>query len=189
MSDLAELLGTLRRALGRTAEAAVPPVPEAPADLSPGVGHDLVAEFVARAKDAGVEVIAGGDTEAATRALIPEGACVHRDDAPWPGDPFAVDVAIVAARFGIAASGSVVLLSPAVAPLPPMTAATLVVRLAAANIVPTLRAALTASAPDAGQATRLLVTGPSKTADIEGILITGVHGPGRMIIVLEPASA
>lgn len=49
------------------------------------------------------------------------------------------------------------------------------------EIHPTLPAAIAALGPDRYT---IWVTGPSKTADVEGILIEGVHGPGVQIALI-----
>lgn len=55
-----------------------------------------------------------------------------------------------------------------------------VVVLRSADIFPDIPAALAALPEDPNV---IWVTGPSKTADVEGILIEGVHGPGRQIVL------
>jgi L-lactate dehydrogenase complex protein LldG len=51
------------------------------------------------------------------------------------------------------------------------------------RVHPTLAAALAALGDDPNI---VIVTGPSQTADVEGILIRGVHGPGEQVCVLVP---
>ncbi|MDQ3461050.1 MAG: LUD domain-containing protein [Deinococcota bacterium] len=99
--------------------------------------------------------------------------------ADHPGD---ADVGITGARYGIAATGTLVLTSEAGRrdSLLPMHHVAL---LNVAQLVPTVAEALE-SHYRAMPSAWVQATGPSRTADIELTLTTGVHGPGVVHVIL-----
>lgn len=113
----------------------------------------------------------------------------------WYDDPIesckdflfdAVDAGITTTRGGIAETGSLILWPDRSEPrtlslVPPLHIAVL----EAAQLHETLHGAMRAQAWAADLPTNaLLVTGPSKTADIQRLLVYGAHGPKQLVILL-----
>lgn len=104
-----------------------------------------------------------------------------------------IDAGITTTLGGIAETGSLILWPDAREPrtlslLPPLHIAVL----REEALQPTLHAAMRQQDWAAGLPTNaLLVTGPSKTADIQRLLVYGAHGPRELVILLlraEPAA-
>ena len=107
---------------------------------------------------------------------------VHRGE--MPDLPEAGDVS--EARYALADTGSVVLLStdePRARSLLPWVHVTIVRE---DRIVPDLATLFERLGPDLPSSVAI-VTGPSRSADIEQRLAVGVHGPGEVHVVLLPA--
>lgn len=103
---------------------------------------------------------------------------------------FDADLAIIDATGGVAETGSVLLASDGRRRCAWIVPPKVVILVASKTLVPDLldlwssprsHASPLAKDPPAAM---LLVSGPSKTADIEGVLVTGVHGPGTVHVVL-----
>lgn len=175
------------------------PLPEIP-NFEPLVGDDLVAEFGERLKRMGGRIAApvpGEDPFAAVRERLDESAVIasavpeiagNRDlsRVALPGDLADVDVAVVRAVFGVAETGSVLFTQDelkvnAVAYL----AQHLVVLLDPADILVNIQAAYRQT-DFARAAYAVLHTGPSATADIEGVLIHGAQGVRSLTVILLP---
>jgi len=98
-----------------------------------------------------------------------------------------VDVAVTSTRGGVADTGAVVLWPTPEEPrlmslVPPVHVAVL----DADAIYDSMTAMMTAENWAAGMPTNaLLISGPSKTADIEFTLVFGVHGPKELIVIIR----
>jgi L-lactate dehydrogenase complex protein LldG len=126
----------------------------------------------------------GEQAEALRRVLEAAGVTVvrERDDAAM----FSVDAAITGVRAAVAETGTLVCLSGAASArgatlIPPVHVAVV----SRGQLVADLFDGFGWLQAQGGiPATVTFITGPSKTADIEGILVTGVHGPGAVHVVL-----
>jgi L-lactate dehydrogenase complex protein LldG len=125
--------------------------------------------------------------EAFVAAATASGAYVHRDVDPagLVAGRSENDVGVSQAAYGLADTGSVVLMAGPEEPrarslLPPVHVAILDAEQILPGL-PELFAALGGELPSA----LAIVTGPSRSADIEQKLVIGVHGPGEVHIVLR----
>lgn len=209
MSNARErILQRVSDALGQRRGAIVPPAASrrpAPADLLANfrerltavageiLDHDatqpLVDTIAFRLRQAGARTVAFGGG-AAMRQLAAEltqrGFTVLAADAATEAIAQA-DAGVTEAQWGISETGTIVLDDEAArgrraSLLPPLHLAVLDKR----SILPTLddaidRAAASGRLPHA----LTLVTGPSRTADIELQLVVGVHGPQELVVVLR----
>ncbi len=96
------------------------------------------------------------------------------------------DVGITSADFGLADTGSLVLLSSRnearmISLLPPVHVAVLAKELILTGLDELFT---TRALPGEASSSMVLITGPSRTADIEQILIRGVHGPGEIHVIV-----
>lgn len=105
----------------------------------------------------------------------------------WKHELFnTVDASVTSARAGIADTGTLVLIPDPQEPrtlslVPPVHVAVLM----ASQLYASLPAAMLALQPEQDMPTNLvLVTGPSKTSDIQQTLAFGAHGPKELVIVL-----
>ncbi|WP_175977090.1 lactate utilization protein C [Burkholderia sp. BCC1047] len=156
------------------------------------------AQLAARLADAGVRRLlldpARAESTALARALPDTVAPVPFDrpiDA-WKTELFdTIDAGFTVARSGIAATGTLVLAPDAGTPrtvslVPPLHVALV----HASTLHADLHAAVHAERWPAGMPTNLvLVSGPSKTSDIQQTLAYGAHGPRRLWVVIVTDSA
>jgi L-lactate dehydrogenase complex protein LldG len=151
---------------------------------------EAVAEEVRRLRVEGIVVVtpdADDFREAVETGVAQAGSELVRPGPDrWRADAARADVGITSAFLGVASTGSVLVVpsaeSPRVASILP--AAHLVI-LPSDRLVPGLEEAMAALPALADRSSApFLITGPSRTSDIEMTMVTGAHGPRAVSVVL-----
>ena len=190
-----ELLGRIREALGPREPEPPPEVDEELVRLAgPGSIEDLPDLFERRAREVGFEVHrCGADGVAACVRELP-GASNAACESRWLPDlgtrPFdelydGVETGITDVAYALAETGTLILhsgpgASRGLSLVPPRHIAIVEER----DILPDMVDYWSLIRGTPPPSSRVFITGPSKTADIEGELVRGVHGPGEVHVVL-----
>jgi L-lactate dehydrogenase complex protein LldG len=191
----------------KAALASVPdkqPLPDYPADVALSLGAQVPGDAVARFRDR-LEAVSGRSftDPAALAAWLSEQRATRGYCDPalaeWLAPAFGAAIAlettfardriddyqfgITRARAAVAETGSLILddatTATRLAALAPWIHIAVVSR---DRILPDVAAAIAALGDDPNI---IFCTGPSKTADVEGILIEGVHGPGEQVALIQ----
>ena len=193
-----EILGAIRENLGTSAPVAALPVPPPPSPVPP---RDLLERFTTQLEAVGAQWSRVRGEAAAARALrqvlTDVGATrIAGSDAPLvrrllperltdlsKGELFACDAGVTTAQWGIAETGTLVLESARersrlASLVPPVHVALL----STTHICASLGEAL--ARVDVASHAITLITGPSRTSDIELTLVVGVHGPQTVHVLL-----
>ena len=188
------ILGRVRSALGRTGGGAPIEVP------SPRLHVQSIDDRTGRFCTA-VETLAGkttvvrskADAGGYVRSVVGERLVVCADSPllmecgiSYPQAPVSdAQVGVTSAEYALADTGTLVVMSAAeprlFSLLPPVHVAVI----ESSRILSGLDELLTrVPLPADLTASMVLITGPSRTADIEQILVRGVHGPGELHVVI-----
>lgn len=152
--------------------------------------QDLMEAFRLRLQELAVQVT----DESGVGELLKAVCCVDASvaellpfqPAQLTSDPWHAEVGVSRAVAGVAETGSLILANgPHDRRLGSLCPPANLIVLRACDIVGTLEEGM-AKVPDGNAA---IVTGPSRTADIEGVLVRGVHGPGALSVYIAPDPA
>lgn len=187
MTSRDEILASTRAALHRQPGDPVPPAP--PVLLHEGSRENLVEQFKnALEALAGKIVIVKTQAEAAAAVNIAlNGRTFLRASEPFTREAVAAtEVGITSADYALADTGSLVLFTEShesrlLSLLPPCHIAVI----ESSRIVSSLDDVLRLRPlPGAESSAMVVITGPSRTGDIEMRLVRGVHGPGEIHVIV-----
>jgi L-lactate utilization protein LutC len=181
-----QILSSARAALHRQAGDPIPPPP--PVLLREGPKEGLVAQFrKALEALAGKVVVVNtrADAEVAIEKALNGRASIRGSGEDSREAIAATEVGITSADYALADTGSLVIFTESqsrlLSLLPPCHIAVIESSRIVASLDDVFRLR---PMPGANSSAMVVITGPSRTADIEMRLVRGVHGPGEIHVII-----